>query len=748
MSQRSTHSNNVSQYLTQTISRIPGIDFDRIRLKLGSHVPELRVRNPQTKQVQTYPLLGDRYLIGRSSRSCDIAIANDIVSQIHCSIYRKKGQKNKFLIKDEGSTNGTYLKKRRFKKLELRHGDRISLGPAELENAVTLLFNHPLPPWQRWLRFGSYGVGGLFTLLLVLIGWQWVEIPVKPLPQTISGPVVVYAGDKTTPLSPQEQRTHQELSKLSDFSPHLPQAVIASEDSRFYWHLGVDPLGIIRAITINLKADSIRQGASTLTQQLARSLFPQVGRENTAARKWREMVVALKLEAFYSKDDLLRLYLNRVYLGSGHYGFEDAAQFYFEKSARNLTLSEAATLVAMLPAPNSFNPVQNFDLSMQLRNRVLMRMAELGMISTQEAAQARRSRIEVSPKAREALSKIIAPYFYSYVFQELRQLLGPTLAQEGNFIVETALNPTVQTKAEQALRNSLNSDGKRYGYSQGAIVTLDSRTGAIVAMVGGKDYQQSQFNRAVQAQRQPGSTFKVFAYASALERGISPRQPYSCAALRWRGQQFKPCERTAATEANLYQGLAQSENAIALRIAKDVGLNRMMKLAQRLGINSSLNPVPGLVLGQSEVNLQEITGAYATFANQGVWNRPQAIRRILDGGNCQDVNRPQTCREIYVVSHDSTAQGQEISPHVAQTMTGLMQTAVKQGTGRSAFLGLDEAGKTGTTTQNIDLWFIGYIPSRHLVTGVWLGNDKPQSTQGSSAQAAQLWRNYMKTVVN
>ena len=748
MSQRSIHSNNDSQHLVPTFKRIPGVNFDRIRLKFGSDVPKLRVHNPQTKEVHTYSLLGDRYLIGRSSRSCDIAIANDIVSQIHCSIYRKKGKKNKFLIKDEGSTNGTYLKKRRFKKLELRHGDRISLGPTELENAVTLIFNHLSPTWHRWLRLGLYGFVGLFSLLLLLIGWQWSDIPVKPLPTSISGPVVVYARDQTTPLSPLEQRTHQDLAKLTDFSPYLPQAVIASEDSRFYWHLGVDPLGVIRAVKINLKADGIRQGASTLTQQLARSLFPEVGRENTAGRKWREMVVALKLEAHYSKDKLLLLYLNRVYLGSGNYGFEDAAQFYFEKSARDLTLSEAATLVAMLPAPNSFNPVQNFDLSMQLRNRVLKRMAQLGMISTQEAAKARRSRIDVSPKAREALSKTVAPYFYSYVFQELRQLLGSTLAQEGNFIVETELDPMIQTKAERALRNSIDSDGRRYGYSQGAIVTLDSRTGAIVAMVGGKDYQQSQYNRAVQAQRQPGSTFKVFAYASALERGMSPHRAYSCAALSWRGQQFKPCERTAAAEANLYEGLAQSENAIALRVAKEVGLNRVMKLAQRLGIDSPLKPVPGLILGQSEVNLQEITGAYATFANQGVWNRPQAIRRILDGGDCQDVNLPQTCREIYGVNHDQTAQGQEISPDVAQTMTALMQGAVQQGTGRSARLGLGEAGKTGTTNSNIDLWFIGYIPSRHLVTGVWLGNDKPQSTQGSSAQAAQLWGNYMKSVIN
>jgi membrane peptidoglycan carboxypeptidase len=452
------------------------------------------------------------------------------------------------------------------------------------------------------------------------------------------------------------------------------------------------------------------------------------------------------LEAFYSKDELLRLYLNRVYLGAGKYGFEDASRFYFDKSARNLTLGEAATLVAMLPAPNRYNPVQDYDTAVQLRNRVIDRLAASGKISQTEAARARRSRIDVSPKARQALSNTIAPYFYSYVFQELEQLLGEELAREGNFIVETALDLKLQAQAEQALRTAASNDGSRYHFSQAALATLDSRNGAILALVGGTDYRQSQFNRATQAQRQPGSTFKVFAYAAALERGISPGRAYSCAAFYWRGQAFKPCQRSSGS-VDMYRGLAQSENAIALRVAQDVGLERVVNLAQRLGIRSRLNAVPGLALGQSEVNLLEMAGAYATFANQGIWNRPQAIRRILDGSDCQDANKLQTCREIYSVEKDKSAHQRVISPGVAQTMTALLRGVVQQGTGRAASLGLGEAGKTGTTDNNVDLWFIGFVPSRHLTAGVWLGNDNNSPTQGSSSQAAALWGKYMKAAL-
>ncbi|NES83759.1 MAG: penicillin-binding protein [Moorea sp. SIO2B7] len=604
---------------------------------------------------------------------------------------------------------------------------------------------------MRGIRYSLYGTGGIIALFLLWLGIEWSKVSVANLSGGVTGPVVVYASDRQTILRPVPNNTHREFSSLDDFSPHLPKALIASEDSRYYWHLGVDPIGILRALLINYQKQEIRQGASTITQQLARSLFPQVGRQNTAGRKLREILVALKLETFYSKDDLLLLYLNRVYLGVGLSGFEDTAQFYFDKSAKDLTIAEAATLVSILPAPNNFNPVKNRDTATRLRDRVIERMKMFGMITTEEAEAAKRSRIQISRKARTAFSKTIAPYYYSYVFNELRFLLGEDLAKKGNFIVETSLAPDTQKKAEIALRNGVREYGASFRFSQGGMVTLNSHTGEILALTGGIDYGKSQFNRATQAQRQPGSTFKVFAYAAAIEDGISPNKLYSCASLTWKGQRYKPCERSGGN-IDMYRALAQSENAVALRVAQDVGLNKVVEMAQRLGIKSKLSAVPGLVLGQSEVNILEITGAYATFANRGVWNRPHAIRRILDTQKCTDYRNLQTCEVIYSFDRDAQKEGdakiQAISPRVADTMNSLLQGVVQSGTGRAASLGLGEAGKTGTTNRGVDLWFVGYLPNPSLVTGIWLGNDNNSPTRGSSGQAAQLWKNYIKSVIS
>ncbi|MGK7944136.1 MAG: PBP1A family penicillin-binding protein [Microcystaceae cyanobacterium] len=730
----------LSQLLTQAIQQL---GKGSLKLKKGAKVAKLRIQDDNAGTIDTYSLIGDRYILGRSSRSSDIVISNPVVSKIHCSLHRDPKRPRHFYLQDEQSINGTYRGKQRIKKpLPLRHGDVITLGPPELAATVKLIYRNPAPLWVRLSRYSLYGVTGLFLILVTLILWQWSKFPVRPLPSGVSGPVMVYARDGQ-PLTSVEKRPHREIESLAEFSPYLPKAVIASEDSRFYWHLGVDPIGIARAALVNFQDNGISQGASTLTQQLARSLFPEVGRENTAGRKIREMLVALKLEAVYSKETLLTTYLNRVYLGVGNYGFEDTAQFYFDKSARDLDLSEAATLVAMLPAPNAYNPVNDYDTALSLRNRVLNRMAQLGMISEAEASRARRSRINVSPKAQQALSSNIAPYFYSYVFQELRQLLGEELAKEGNFIVETGLDPILQAKAAQALSNKIETRGTQLGFSQGALVTLKTTTGEILALVGGVDYQESQFNRATQAQRQPASTFKLFAYAAALEQGITPNKVYSCQGLRWQGQRYQPCERSSG-DVNLVQGFAQSENAIALRIAQEVGLPRVVKMAQRLGIQSPLKATPGLVLGESEVNVLELTGAYGAIANNGVWQRPHAIRRILDGSDCQNTYNIKTCRVVYDVLEDNNQQKQVLSPRVAQNMVNMMQEVTRNGTGRSANLGRGEGGKTGTTNQNIDLWFVGMIPQERVVTGIWLGNDQPTPTRGSSAQAASLWQDYMR----
>ncbi len=739
----------ISKAVTQAVQKIQAkVNFNSANFQSGKPTPELRIKEANGKE-QTYPLLGDRYTLGRSSR-CDISIRNAVVSQTHLTLKRNRKKPRSFIIQDEKSTNGIYRGKRRFKTFSLFHGESFTLGPPELAAAVTVKYYNPPPLWLYIIRYSLYGMGGMLGLLFLLLGIEWLKVPVYPIPRESTLPVVVYARDGETPINPTAQNnTHRELKKLSDFSPYLRQAVIASEDSRYYWHFGVDPIGITRAAVINLTSAELRQGASTLTQQLARSLFPEVGRQNTAGRKIREMFVAFKLETFYSKDFILKTYLNRVYLGIGSYGFEDAAQFYFEKSAADLNLSEAATLVAILPAPNLYNPVKDYDTAVGLRNRVIERMVTMGMISAEEADRARRSRIEVSPNARDTFSSTVAPYFYSYVLDELQTLLGSDVAKEGNFIVETALDPQLQEQAESALDYSITNDGDRLGYSQGAVVTLDSRNGNILALVGGVNYEQSQFNRVVQAKRQPGSTFKIFAYAAALEQGIDPDTEYSCTPLSWRGQQYRGCERSSG-DIDMYRGLAQSENVTALRVAQDVGLKRVIDVAKRLGVASPLTEAPGLVIGQSETNVLEMTGAYATIANDGIWNKPHAINRILDGSDCQNSSDRNTCREIYVFEDDEETYRDVISQDVTNKLTDMLQEAVEDGTGKAAYIDEREAGKTGTTDNNVDLWFIGYVPKRDYdyITGVWLGNDDNSPTQGSSYHAASLWGRYMKQAVS
>lgn len=725
------------------------VNFSQLLLKPNAKVPELWVQDADAAKAEIYPLLGEYYKLGRSSRSCDIVVRNPVVSQVHLSLTRDKRQsRSPFVLRDENSTNGIYRGKRRITKLEMRHGDVLTLGPPELAAAVRLQYNDP-PPWYvKTVRYGLYGFTGLTALTAIWMGLEWRKFSVYPLPTSVQGPVIVLARDEEVPLRPIESaRAHLELRHLNDFSSYLPEAVIASEDSRYYWHLGIDPLGILRALVTNVRGGEIREGGSTVTQQLARSIFREyVGTEDSAARKLREAVVALKLEAFYSKDDLMLTYLNRVYLGSGNYGFEDASQFYFGKTAKDLSLSEAATLVGILPAPNNFNPVRDYNTAVQLRDRVIERMTALGMVSAEEAQRARRSRIEINPAAIEELESIRAPYFYNQVFAELQELLGEQLAQEGNFIVESTVDLGMQADAEASLQQSVSSTGAAVGISQGAIVTLDSGNGEVLALVGGVDFQQSQFNRATQALRQPGSAFKVFAYTAAIEQGISPGTAFACTPLDWAGQFFEGC-RSGSGSLDMYTGLALSENVVALRIAQDVGLDRVVQMARRLGIHSNLNPVPGLVLGQSEVNVLEMTGAYSVLANEGVRNRPHTIRRILDSSDCADVNDRNTCRIIYEFGQNGEAGVQAIDPGIADTMTTLLRGVVQNGTGQAAALGLGEAGKTGTTNDNVDSWFVGYIPSQAVVTGIWLGNDDPIPTGGGSGIAAQLWRDYMSQVV-
>ena len=735
--------------LTQVINRTK-VNFTRLALKPNARVPKLLVQAADAPQPVTFPLLGEKYVLGRSSQSCDIVVRNEVVSQVHLSLSRDRKRGTSFLLKDEGSTNGIYRGKKRVDRITLKDGDTFTLGPPELKAAVKIVYLDPPPVYLRILRYGLYGTGSLLTLLLLAVMAESTKISVNPLPDA-NGPVMVYAEDLAEPLRPPKVGAHKDLANLADFSPYLPKALIAAEDSRFYWHFGVDPWGVGRAIVVGRQRGKLTQGASTLTQQVARSLFRSyVGSEDNLARKAREVVVALKLEATYSKDRILLTYLNRVFLGDDAHGFEDASQHYLGKSARDVTLPEAAMLVGILPGPNIFNPCvedkqgRKGMKAIERRNLVLTRMLETGVITSLEAREARRSTLNYRSEACAPSSNTKAPYLYSYVFQELQEILGTETAKEGNFAIETGLNLKMQAKAEAALRQNVANAGSSYRFSQGGIVTLDSKTGIVKAMVGGVNYQKSQFNRAVDAQRQPGSTFKLFGYAAAIEGGISPGKSYSCDPLLWGGRRFPGCNRGASGAANMYTGFTLSENVNALRVARDIGLPKVLETAAKMGIKSKLDEVPAVILGQSVVNILEITGAYGAVANRGIWHKPRVIKRVYDTSNC-DLKQIRTCRVMYDATKDTQSK-RVLAASSADTLTTMMRSVVTNGTGKNAAIGLGEVGKTGTTDDNVDLWFIGFIPDLQVVTGVWLGNDNNSPTKGSSAQAAQLWGNYMGSV--
>jgi membrane peptidoglycan carboxypeptidase len=737
--------------LTQAINRTK-VNFTRLALKPNARVPKLLVQDADAPQPDIFPLLGEKYVLGRSSQSCDIVVRNEVVSQVHLSLSRDRQKGTTFLLKDEGSTNGIYRGKKRVDRITLRNGDTFTLGPPELKAAVKITYLDPPPVYMRVLRYGLYGTGGILSLLLLAIAAESTKINVNPLPDA-NGPVLVYAEGMEETLRPPKVGAHKDLAALTDFSPSLLKALIASEDSRFYWHFGVDPWGVGRALVVSRQKGKLTQGASTLTQQVARSLFRSyVGSEDNLPRKAREAVVALKLEATYSKDKILLAYLNRVFLGDDAHGFEDASQHYLGKSARDLTLPESAMLVGILPGPNMFNPCVEDKLgrrgmkAKERRNLVLTRMLETGAITSAEAREARRSTLNYRPEACAPSSNAKAPYLYSYVFQELQEILGTETAKEGNFAIETGLDLRMQAKAEAALRQNVASAGGSYRFSQGGILSLDSSTGIVKAMVGGVDYQKSQFNRAVNAQRQPGSTFKLFGYAAAIEGGISPGKTYSCDPLSWGGRTFPGCNHGASGSANMYTGFTLSENVTALRVARDIGLPRTIEVAKKMGVRSKLEEVPALILGQSVVNMLEITGAYGAVANRGIWNQPRVIKRVYDTSSC-DLRAVRTCRVIYDYAKDTRSQ-RVLPANVTDILTTMMRGVVTNGTGKNAAIGLGEVGKTGTTDDNVDLWFIGFIPDRKVVTGVWLGNDNNTPTNGSSAQAAQLWGNYMGAVFN
>ncbi|MGH7999748.1 MAG: transglycosylase domain-containing protein [Brasilonema sp.] len=529
-------------------------------------------------------------------------------------------------------------------------------------------------------------------------------------------------------IQQQGEATREQL-KIEEIPDKFKKAFIASEDRRFNEHKGVDAQGIVRAVLNNVRSQDVVEGGSTITQQLARILF--LKQEKTVWRKLKEARLAQKIEEQLSKNEILERYLNLVYLGSGAYGIADAAWVYFSKSVDELTLSEMAVIAALPPAPNRFSPQVNQEEAKQRRDLVLQRMLEDKFITAVEKQTATAEAIGLKPSSPKRWQEE-APYFISYIQKELPKYVSPKALQAGGFTVETSLNLNWQKAAEAAVKKTLRNEGRWENFKQAALVAIDPRNGEIKAMVGGKDFGKNQFNRVTQAQRQPGSTFKGFVYAAAIASGISPNNSYLDSPLMIDGYEPKNFDEGYRGWLTIRDAITKSVNIVAVRVLLKVGFEPTIQLAHKMGIKSELKPMYSLALGSSEVNLLELTSAYGSFATQGLHIEPHGITRILD-------------RQGKVIWSADFEQKQALDPESAAIMTWMLRNVVENGTGRGAQLGRPVAGKTGTTDEARDLWFIGYIPQ--MVTGVWLGNDDNKPTWGSSGSAAYTWHEFMEKAV-
>jgi penicillin-binding protein 1A len=671
------------------------------------------------------------YRLGRDSE-CEICVPHPTVSRQH-GLLEQRGPH--WLLMDHGSTNGLWWNGRRVRELLLNEGDTVRFGPSHLAGVPELQFHtRRQTRLEQFAKLSSLCVAVGAGLGLATLTLGALLVPIRGSLAPVRGPLALYDREGR-PIASAEGTRHRELPDLNAYPKQLVDALLASEDSRFWWHPGVDPIGTARALVANLLGGRVLEGGSTLTQQLARSLYPdQVGQGESLGRKWRELLVSLQLEARFSKRDLLLSYLNRVYLGAG-WGFEDASRHYFGKPAGKLELPEAALLVGLLPSPNGYDPCFDAQAALDARNRVLAKMVATGRITTDAGRRARRSPVRLSPEAcRHQQRKRGAPFYTDQVRRDLQSQVGLEVASEGNFLVDTHLDPELQATVERLLRQRISSSAN-LAVSEGAVVVLDARNGGILAVAGGRDYNQSQFNRATMALRQPGSTFKLFPYLVAVEKGAKAGDLVACGQLQWRGQTFSS---DCGGSLSLVSAFARSSNTAALRLARKVGLDAVVQKARDLGITSPLAAVPGLALGQSEVTLLELTAAYAAVANGGTWYAPSTIRQVMDGETCQDDDRAR-CRKTSEPSATAAPGRRVMQEASARTMQSMLRSVVRAGTGQAASLGGQEGGKTGTTNDSRDLLFVGYDPKRQWVIGIWLGNDDNSPSRATSALAAGLW---------
>jgi penicillin-binding protein 1A len=592
--------------------------------------------------------------------------------------------------------------------------------------------NNPVYRTKKfWLIAGaSVTLGG--GALATGITWWTLE---RNLPSP--NDVLTFVRDGTLTIKAEDGAILQQVGpatreklQLEQMPPQLVQAFIASEDRRFYQHQGVDWQGVGRAFVSNISAGNVVEGGSTITQQLARIVF--LNQERTITRKVQEVMLAQKIEKEMKKDKILERYLNLVYLGEGAYGVADAAWVYFSKPTSDLSLPEIATIVGVTPAPSTFSPLANPKLALERRNIVLNRMVDAGFLTKDQAQAASAEPLALKPATPKRLSTEAA-YFTSFIQQELPKYVPQDAIEAGGLTVETSLNPKWQKVAEEVVDEVVSENGKEQGFQQAALVAIDPHNGEVKAMVGGTDFENTQFNRVTQAQRQPGSTFKGFLYTTAIAGGISPYRGYLDAPFQVDDYTPRNYNDDHSGWISMRDALTLSVNTVAVKVLINTGFQPVIDIAQKMGIKSELKPTYSLALGASEVNLLELTNAYGTFAAKGVHAPVYGIRRVID-------------QQGKVIFEAKPKAEKALDGETAAIMSWMLQDVVNDGTGRPAQLfDRQVAGKTGTSDQARDLWFVGYIPQ--LVTGVWLGNDDNSPTWGTSATAARTWNKFMVKAV-
>ena len=506
----------------------------------------------------------------------------------------------------------------------------------------------------------------------------------------------------------------------------VEQAFIAAEDRRFYEHDGIDPVGIGRALVRNITQRSVEEGASTITQQLARTVF--LSQDRTLVRKIKEAALAGKLERQLSKPQILTEYLNVVYLGSSAYGVADAAWVYFSKTPEQLTLPEAALIAGLPPAPSVYSPLVNPELALERRAVVLRRMQEAGFISTTAQQQADAAPLQLKP-AEPKYWDSRAPYFSSWVQQELPKVLTPEQLEVGGLTVRSSVNLAWQEQAQKAINTYASGD------MEGALVAMEPGTGLVRAMVGGTNFKASQFNRAAQALRSPGSTFKLFVYLTALKQGMLPERVFRDSARCFAGYCPKNFGNRYLGAVSMVVALQNSLNTVAVALLQELGFDKVIDTAKSLGITRELGRFFPLALGATEQTVVDMTAAYAAINNGGIYVKPTPFEEILgpDG-------------ELLWSRRVDGDQGRRaVSSDLAALMLWMLQQAVQSGTGGGAALpDRPVAGKTGTSEGGRDLWFIGSIPQ--LTTGVWLGYDNSRETKSTSVVATYAWRAFMAPI--